>query len=75
MCTYSMIADHYRISKKEFDDLKRQVEEMKELLKKAADYDRRNNKPECEIAFLRKVAEFVGVPNAVVPPNESSGSG
>lgn len=87
MCTYSMVADHYRdklqpdwgwlgqlgpqqwVSKEDFEALKRDVAEMKKLLERAAEYDRRNNEPECEmedkIAFLRKVAEFVGIPDAV----------
>lgn len=53
------------ISKEEFDALKKEVEEMKELLKKAKIYDEKNNEPNCEmedkIALLKKIAELVGV--------------
>lgn len=53
------------VSKEDFDALKRDVEEMKALLKRAVDYDKRNNEPECEmaekVALVRKVAEMVGV--------------
>jgi hypothetical protein len=49
----------------EFDELKRQVEEMKELLKRAKKYDEDNGEPNCELdekmAILRKVAEMVGI--------------
>lgn len=49
----------------EFNELKRQVEEMKLLLKRAKEYDERNNEPECEVEekmdLLRKVAKLVGV--------------
>lgn len=52
-------------TKKDFDELKKEVLEMKELLKKAKIYDEENNQPECEIEEkmekLRKVAELVGV--------------
>ncbi len=38
---------------------------MKELLKRAKDYDIRNNEPDCEIEekmeFLKKVAALVGI--------------
>ena len=53
------------ITKAEFDDLKRQVMEMKELLKRAIKYDEENGEPECEmaekVALLKRVAEIVGV--------------
>lgn len=56
---------HTPISREEFDALKRDVEEMKALLKRAKEYDERNNEPECEIEekmdLLRKVAKAVGV--------------
>jgi hypothetical protein len=48
-----------------FDALKAEVEELKLLLKAAKRYDEKTGQPNCEmaekIAFLRKVAEFVGV--------------
>lgn len=53
------------IEKKEFEDLKKEVEIMKELLKKAKIYDEVNNEPDCEmedkVKFLREVAKFVGI--------------
>ena len=53
------------VSKEEFDALKKEVMEMKELLKRAIDYDIKNNQPHCEIEekmeFLREVAKLVGV--------------
>lgn len=53
------------VSREDFDELKRQVMEMKELLKRAKEYDERNGEPECEIDekmdLLRKVAKMVGI--------------
>jgi hypothetical protein len=53
------------IKREEFDELKRQVLEMKELLKRAKAYDEANNEPDCEIDekmdLLRRVASAVGV--------------
>jgi len=52
-------------TREEFENLKKEVEIMKELLKKSKEYDERNNEPNCEIEekmdFLRKVASLVGV--------------
>lgn len=52
-------------TKAEFEALKKEVEEMKELLKKALEYDRKNNEPHCEIeekmAILKAVAKGMGV--------------
>jgi hypothetical protein len=49
----------------EFEALKKEVLDMKELLKRAKIYDEKNNEPNCEIEdkmdFLRKVAALVGV--------------
>jgi hypothetical protein len=62
------------ISREEFDSLKKEVLEMKELLKRALDYDKRNNEPNCEmeekVALLKKVAEYVGVTLEDVFPNK-----
>lgn len=62
------------ISRQEFDSLKTEVLEMKELLKRALDYDKRNNEPNCEmeekVALLKKVAEYVGVTLEDVFPNK-----
>jgi hypothetical protein len=53
------------VSQEEFDKLKEEVLEMKELLRKAKIYDEVNNEPNCEIEekmqFLRQVAALVGV--------------
>lgn len=53
------------ISRVEFDLLKKEVELMKDLLKRAIKYDEANNEPHCEteskIAFLKQVAAAVGV--------------
>jgi hypothetical protein len=53
------------VSREEFEALKREVQDMKELLKRAKAYDEQNNEPHCEteekIALLRKVAAAVGV--------------
>jgi hypothetical protein len=49
----------------EFDALKKEVEDLKALLKRAKEYDVRNNEPDCEIAekmeVLRKIAQLVGI--------------
>lgn len=52
-------------SQYEFDALKKEVEQMKELLKRAKKYDEDNGEPNCEmadkVAVLKRVAELVGV--------------
>lgn len=52
-------------TQEEFDALKQEVLEMKELLKRAKKYDEDNGEPDCEmddkIATLKKVADLVGV--------------
>lgn len=63
------------ISRAEFDALKKEVQDLKELLKRAKEYDAKNGEPDCEIepkiALLRKVAEAVGVSleEVLKPPN------
>lgn len=53
------------VSRAEFEALKKEVEEMKALLKRAKEYDEKNNEPNCEIeekmAMLRKFADAVGI--------------
>ena len=53
------------VSRAEFDELKRDVQEMKALLKRAKIYDEEHGEPDCQkdekIALLRKIAELVGV--------------
>ena len=63
-----------QVSKEDFDVLKKDVEEMKKLLERALEYDKRNNEPNCEmeekVAILKKVAELVGVNLEDVFPNQ-----
>lgn len=53
------------ITREEFEQLKKEVEEMKKILLRAAEYDKKNNEPHCEmevkVALLKKIAEAVGV--------------
>jgi len=53
------------VSREEFETLKKDVLEMKELLKKAKEYDEKNNEPNCEkeekIQKLRDIAKIVGI--------------
>lgn len=53
------------ITKAEFDALKKEVEEMKELLKKAMKYDEQNNEPHCEmedkVKMLKEIAKMFNV--------------
>ena len=53
------------ITRKEFDELKHEVTELKKLLIAAKKFDEATGQPDCEmadkIAILKKVAEFVGV--------------
>jgi hypothetical protein len=53
------------VTKAEFDELKREVLEMKALLIKAADYDKKNNEPNCEqedkVKLLKQIAQMVGI--------------
>lgn len=52
-------------NKKAFEDLKKEVEECKALLKRAKEYDEKNNEPDCEIdekvELIKKIADLVGV--------------
>lgn len=52
-------------SQLEFNNLKREVEDLKALLARAKEYDKKNNEPDCEVeakyAFIREIAEAVGV--------------
>lgn len=61
----SIIVNQSEVTRAEFEELKKMVLEMKELLKKAKIYDEKNNEPNCEmedkVALLKKVAELVGV--------------
>ena len=64
--SYTQIISNWNfVSKEEFDALKKEVEEMKQLLIKAKIYDEKNNEPNCEIeekmAKLREIAKLVGL--------------
>lgn len=52
-------------TKQEFEALKKEVEDMKALLKRAKIYDEQNNEPDCEmdgkVDLLRRIAALVGV--------------
>jgi hypothetical protein len=80
MCVVSMVGDHYAHrwdqyiapptfpwgpTRPEFEALKAEVAEMKELLIAAKRIDTVTGQPDCEmadkVALLRKVAEMVGV--------------
>lgn len=53
------------ITREEFEALKAEVAEMKEMLKRAKAFDEKNGSPNCEIEekmeLLRKIAELVGI--------------
>lgn len=53
------------ISRQEFDQLQKEVQEMKELLTRAKKYDEDNNEPHCEkeenVKLVKRIAELVGV--------------
>ena len=57
--------DFGQVSKEEFDALKKEVQDMKKLLERAVEYDKKNNEPNCEmedkVALLKQVAKMVGV--------------
>lgn len=57
-----------------FEQLKRDVIEMKELLKRALEYDKKQRQPHCEnsekLDLLRKVAAAVGVSLEDILPSE-----
>lgn len=63
-----------KITRKEFEELKKEVREMKELLIRAKIYDESNGEPNCEmeakVALLKKVAELVGVDLKDIFPND-----
>ena len=57
-------------SRIEFDALKKELEELKKVIKAAAEYDARTNQPHCEseekVAWLLKIAEVLKVDMADV---------
>lgn len=63
--SWPVLPTQQEVSRQEFDALRRDVEEMKALLRRAKEYDVANNEPDCEIeekmALLKRIAELVGV--------------
>lgn len=53
------------IGRKEFDDLKKEVEELKKLLIRAKEYDERTNQPKCEmeekVAILKAISKAFNI--------------
>lgn len=53
------------VSRAEFDKLRKEVEELKELLKAAKRYDEATGQPDCEVAekvdLIKRIAKLVGV--------------
>lgn len=53
------------VSRVEFEALRKEVSEIKDLLVKAKDYDAKHGEPDCEmdekVELLRKIAKLVGV--------------
>ena len=60
-----MWPDLSQVTRQEFEALKKDIQELKELLKAAKKYDEATNQKDCEmedkVAFIRKMAEYVGV--------------
>jgi hypothetical protein len=61
VCTTSSTFIFSPVNREEFDALKRDVEEMKALLKRAKEYDERTCENAEKVALIRKVAKLVGV--------------
>ena len=68
MCTVSMIMDHYGDKWDRYPPslpTQEEINEFKELLNRAREYDKRNNEPNCELKEKRdkilKLAEELGV--------------
>ena len=57
--------EYKKNNEKEIASLKKELEELKELLKAAKTFDEKTGQPECEmddkIDFIKKVAEMIGV--------------
>ncbi len=57
--------DFGKVSRTEFEALKKEVEDLKQLLIKAKLYDEANDEPSCEmedkVELLKRIAEAVGV--------------
>lgn len=57
--------DPDKVSREEFDRVKQELEDLKQLLKRAKKYDEDNNEPDCEIdekvETLKRIAKAFGV--------------
>ncbi len=62
------------VTRREYDDLKRQVEEMKAELEKARAQDIAENNPDCEmeekVVVLKAIAKLFGISLTEVFPND-----
>lgn len=62
---YTWITTTGDVPKADFDKLKKEVEDMKELLKRAKLYDEQNGEPDCEmddkVELLKKFAKALDV--------------
>jgi hypothetical protein len=47
------------LTQEEIDQFRRDAEELKKLLKRAREYDTRNNEPECELESKRKTLKLI----------------
>ena len=60
-----VVIDTSGVSKQEFEALKKEVEELKQLLKAAKKFDEETGQPDChmddKVDFIKKLAEYVGV--------------
>lgn len=63
--TAPVVINTSEVSKQEFEALKKEVEELKILLKAAKKFDEETGQPDChmddKVDFIKKLAEFVGV--------------
>lgn len=62
------------VGRVEFETLKREVQQLRELLLAAKKYDEATGQPDCEVedkvALIRRIAELVGVDMSAVFPTE-----
>ena len=66
------------ISRHDFDDLRREVKELKDLLIQAKKFDEETGQPDCEmeekVDMIKKLADYVGVDMEDVFPDQNSTS-
>lgn len=53
------------VTQEQFNELKKEMEELKKLLKAAIEYDKKTGEPDChmdeKVALIKRLAELVGV--------------